>query len=110
MRAVSRVSDDLQAGGRARRQGQPGRDAPGSQTTSERVPQRIGTVVRTWNQLRNWRPPFMKAVAVIPRKPHSVHLADLPKPSVDDIPSGRDVLVNVLRVRLDRTDKETNSD
>src|SRR5262249_17493053 len=109
MRTVSRVSDDVQAGGRARRKGQPSRDAPGSQTTSQRGPQRIRTVVRTWNQLRDWRTPFMKAVAVVPGKPHSVHRADLPKPSVDDIPGGRGVLVKVLRVGVDGTDKEINA-
>src|SRR5437879_6632450 len=39
----------------------------------------------------------MKAVAVVPGKPNSVHLADLPKPSVDEIPGGRGVLVKVPR-------------
>src|SRR5262244_707702 len=51
----------------------------------------------------------MKAVAVIPGKPHSVHLANLPKPSVDEIPGGRGVLVKVLRVGVDGTDKEINA-
>jgi threonine dehydrogenase-like Zn-dependent dehydrogenase len=51
----------------------------------------------------------MKAIAVFPRKPDSVHLADLPKPSVDDIPGGRGVLVKVLRVGVDGTDKEINA-
>jgi len=51
----------------------------------------------------------MKAVAVIPGKPNSVHLADLPKPSVDEIPGGRGVLVKVLRVGVDGTDKEINA-
>ena len=51
----------------------------------------------------------MKAVAVIPGKPDSVHLADLPKPSVNDVPSGRGVLVRVLRVGVDGTDKEINA-
>src|SRR5499433_3246290 len=51
----------------------------------------------------------MKAVAVVPGKPHSVHLADLPKPSVDEIPGGRGVLVKVLRVGVDGTDKEINA-
>src|SRR5205809_1748773 len=48
----------------------------------------------------------MKAVAVVPGKPNSVHLADLPKPSVAEIPGGRGVLVRVLRVGVDGTDKE----
>ena len=51
----------------------------------------------------------MKAIAVFPRKPHSVHLADLTKPSVADVPSGRGVLVKVLRVGVDGTDKEINA-
>ena len=51
----------------------------------------------------------MKAIAVFPRKPNSVHLADLPKPSVDDVPGGRGVLVKVLRVGVDGTDKEINA-
>jgi len=51
----------------------------------------------------------MKAVAVFPGKPNSVHLAELPKPSVDDVPGGRGVLVKVLRVGIDGTDKEINA-
>jgi threonine dehydrogenase-like Zn-dependent dehydrogenase len=51
----------------------------------------------------------MKAVAVFPGKPDSVHLAELPRPSVDDIPEGRGVLVRVLRVGVDGTDKEINA-
>jgi threonine dehydrogenase-like Zn-dependent dehydrogenase len=51
----------------------------------------------------------MKAIAVFPGKPGSVHLADLPKPSVNDVPNGRGVLVKVLRVGVDGTDKEINA-
>src|SRR5881409_1198189 len=51
----------------------------------------------------------MKAIAVFPGKPDSVHLADLPEPSVHDIPGGRGVLVKVLRVGVDGTDKEINA-
>src|SRR5689334_8410571 len=51
----------------------------------------------------------MKAIAVIPGKPNSVHLADLSKPKVSDIPNGRGVLVKVLRVGVDGTDKEINA-
>ena len=51
----------------------------------------------------------MKAIAVFPGKPNSVHLAELAKPSVDDIPDGRGVLVKVLRVGVDGTDKEINA-
>jgi threonine dehydrogenase-like Zn-dependent dehydrogenase len=50
----------------------------------------------------------MKAVAVFPGKPNSIHLADLPEPDVDDVPDGRGVLVEVLRVGVDGTDKEIN--
>lgn len=48
----------------------------------------------------------MKAIAVIPGKPGSVHLAELPKPNINEIPDGRGVLVRVLRVGVDGTDKE----
>src|SRR5215211_4552422 len=51
----------------------------------------------------------MKAIAVFPGKADSVHLANLPKPSLDDIPKGRGVLVQVLRVGVDGTDKEINA-
>jgi threonine dehydrogenase-like Zn-dependent dehydrogenase len=52
---------------------------------------------------------YMKAIAVIPGRPNSVHLASLPKPSVAEIPNGRGVLVKVLRVGVDGTDKEINA-
>lgn len=51
----------------------------------------------------------MKAIAVFPGKAGSIHLADVPKPSVLDIPNGRGVLVKVLRVGVDGTDKEINA-
>ncbi len=35
----------------------------------------------------------MKAIAVLPGKANSLHLAELPKPLVDEIPDGRGVLV-----------------
>jgi threonine dehydrogenase-like Zn-dependent dehydrogenase len=50
----------------------------------------------------------MQAVAVTPGKPNSVHLADLPKPRLDDIPGGRGVLVRVLKIGVDATDREIN--
>ncbi len=50
----------------------------------------------------------MKAIAVIPGKPNSIHLRDVPKPSVSDVPDGCGVLVKVLRVGVDGTDKEIN--
>jgi glucose 1-dehydrogenase len=51
----------------------------------------------------------MKAIAVFPGKPNSVHLADLPKPSLDETPDGRGALVKVLRVGVDGTDREINA-
>jgi threonine dehydrogenase-like Zn-dependent dehydrogenase len=51
----------------------------------------------------------MQAIAVFPGKPGSVHLAELPKPSLDEISNGRGVLVKVLRVGVDGTDKEINA-
>jgi threonine dehydrogenase-like Zn-dependent dehydrogenase len=51
----------------------------------------------------------MKAIAVIPGKPGSAHLADLPMPKIGEIPNGRGVLVRVLRVGVDGTDKEINA-
>jgi threonine dehydrogenase-like Zn-dependent dehydrogenase len=51
----------------------------------------------------------MKAIAVIPGKSGSVHLAEMPRPSVSEIAAGRGVLVKVLRVGVDGTDKEINA-
>ena len=51
----------------------------------------------------------MKAVAVIPGKPNSAHLTELAEPSLSDIPDGRGVLVSVVRVGLDGTDREVNA-
>jgi glucose 1-dehydrogenase len=51
----------------------------------------------------------MKAIAVYPGQKNSVHLADLPMPSLEDIPNGRGVLVRVLRCGVDGTDKEINA-
>ncbi len=51
----------------------------------------------------------MRAIAVLPGKPDSVHLAELAKPSLDEIAGGRGVLVKVLRVGVDGTDKEINA-
>ena len=52
---------------------------------------------------------LMKAIAVRPGQPDSVHLAELRRPSVEDIPGGRGVLVKVLRVGVDGTDREINA-
>ncbi len=51
----------------------------------------------------------MKAIAVRPGIPGSVHLAELERPSLEEVPNGRGVLVNVLRVGVDGTDKEINA-
>jgi glucose 1-dehydrogenase len=52
----------------------------------------------------------MKAIAVHPGQPNSMHLRDdVEKPRVEDIPDGRGVLVKVLRVGVDGTDKEINA-
>src|ERR1700751_4437457 len=51
----------------------------------------------------------MKAIAVHPGKPNSIHLRDIPEPQVTDIAGGRGVKVQVLRVGVDGTDKEINA-
>ncbi|HSC78494.1 MAG TPA: alcohol dehydrogenase catalytic domain-containing protein, partial [Candidatus Acidoferrales bacterium] len=51
----------------------------------------------------------MKAIAVTPGKPNTVHLRDVPKPTLDQVANGRGVLVKVLRVGVDGTDKEINA-
>src|SRR5438105_13506142 len=51
----------------------------------------------------------MKAISVFPGKPNSVHLAQLNKPSLEEVPNGRGVLVKILRVGVDGTDKEINA-
>lgn len=52
----------------------------------------------------------MKAIAVYPGKPNSVHLEDIPKPSVGDVAGGKGVLVRELKVGVDATDREINID
>lgn len=54
-------------------------------------------------------PRTIPAVAVRPGVPGSVHLARLPMPSLDDVPGGRGVLVKVLAVGVDGTDREINA-
>src|SRR5690348_17572055 len=51
----------------------------------------------------------MKAIAVKPGTPNTVHLAELPAPNVNEVANGRGVLVRVLRVGVDGTDKEINA-
>jgi threonine dehydrogenase-like Zn-dependent dehydrogenase len=50
----------------------------------------------------------MKAIAVRPGQARSIHLAEIPEPKLDDVPDGMGVLVQVLRVGVDGTDKEIN--
>ncbi|MBI1742346.1 hypothetical protein HYR54_04680 [Candidatus Acetothermia bacterium] len=50
----------------------------------------------------------MKAVGITPRKQHTARLVELPKPKLDEIPDGRGVLVKILNVGVDGTDKELN--
>jgi threonine dehydrogenase-like Zn-dependent dehydrogenase len=51
----------------------------------------------------------MKAITVIPGQANSAELRDIPEPTLDQIPDGRGVLVEILRVGLDGTDKEINA-
>ena len=51
----------------------------------------------------------MKAIAVTPGKPNSIHLREVPKPHCNGAANGRDVVVKVLRVGVDGTDKEINA-
>lgn len=51
----------------------------------------------------------MKAITVFPGKPNTVQLTEVNKPALDQIPNGRGVLVKVLRVGVDGTDKEINA-
>ena len=51
----------------------------------------------------------MKAIAVFPGRKDTAHLAEVRTPRVDDVADGRGVLVKVLRVGVDGTDREINS-
>ena len=51
----------------------------------------------------------MKAVAVTPKQANTVRLVEMDKPKTSDIPNGRGVLVEVLRVGACGTDREINS-
>jgi len=50
----------------------------------------------------------MKAIAVRPGTPNSVHERDIPMPSIDKIPDGKGILIKVLKVGVDATDREIN--
>ncbi|MEO9594697.1 glucose 1-dehydrogenase [Rhodopirellula bahusiensis] len=51
---------------------------------------------------------LMKAVAVKPGTPNSVHMQEIARPSVDQVADGLGVLVKVLKVGVDATDREIN--
>ncbi len=48
----------------------------------------------------------MKAIAITPHHPNSAHLVDVPMPQLSDVPNGRGVLIKILEVGVDGTDKE----
>ena len=48
----------------------------------------------------------MKAIAIRPGTPDSIHLRDLPRPSLDEIPGGRGVRVSMIRAGLCGTDAD----
>lgn len=50
----------------------------------------------------------MKAIAVTPKKENSVHLAELEKPNIGQIKDGKGILIKVLKVGVDATDREIN--
>src|SRR5437879_9718166 len=51
----------------------------------------------------------MKAIAVHPGRPDSMHVREIAMPLIGEVPGGRGVLVEVLRVGVDGTDKEINA-
>src|SRR5207247_6642394 len=52
---------------------------------------------------------LMKSLAVIPGKANTIHLREVPKPRLEDVPEGRGVLIKILNVGVDGTDKEINA-
>jgi threonine dehydrogenase-like Zn-dependent dehydrogenase len=50
----------------------------------------------------------MKAIAVRPGTPNSVHQREIAHPSLDQVSDGKGVLVKVLKVGVDATDREIN--
>ena len=51
----------------------------------------------------------MKAVAVTPGQANSARLVEMPEPRLNDIPDERGVMVRIIRVGLDGTDRDINS-
>jgi threonine dehydrogenase-like Zn-dependent dehydrogenase len=51
----------------------------------------------------------MKAIAVLPGQANSIHLREVGKPSISDGDNERGILVRVLQVGVDGTDKEINA-
>lgn len=50
----------------------------------------------------------MKAIAVRPGVPNSVHSREIPEPKLDSVPNGKGIRVKVLKVGVDATDREIN--
>lgn len=48
----------------------------------------------------------MQAIAVTPGMPGSIHLREVPRPTLAEVADGRGVLVEVIRVGVDGTDRE----
>jgi len=55
------------------------------------------------------KPGTMQAIAVFPGKRMTAHLATIPAPKLGDVPNGRGVLVKMLSVGVDGTDKEIDA-
>jgi threonine dehydrogenase-like Zn-dependent dehydrogenase len=53
-------------------------------------------------------PKIMKAIAVRPGIPNSVHSRDIPEPKLESVPDGKGIRVKVLKVGVDATDREIN--
>jgi len=48
----------------------------------------------------------MQAITITPRTPHSPQLREVPKPALESVSNGRGVLVKIIRVGVDGTDRE----
>ena len=69
----------------------------------------MSTMMETARSVMDTDSATMKAVAVVPGRAGSAHLTRVRKPTIDDVPDGRGVLVQVLRVGVDGTDREINA-